>query len=312
MSDSYPCLTAGKSMFFGNSPVLTIDKLSLVFDVPSLHKEDYFSKSFYKILFYLLADSERELNETKIFEYNVIYNGVYVSWGRGIESDSKLRIEFNPSKLKLAEISLLLQLIGLRRLQSSNISRIDVAIDYGRKLNPLAFFDKFIRKHSVYWGKDSGAQSVYLGSKKSDKFIRIYDKRLEQKESFNVDVDGSWWRVEAEIRSGFYWLSSWYYDPKSNPFKNLSYVEKFYFKNDNYISRLAENFILHNGIQAFIAICDKQDRQRVKKRIEELRTNIVPVENFEQPCEVFQKQFVIVWGLFKNEIESIANSKPKF
>ena len=300
-----PCLTAGKSIQIDTEPVLTIDKLSLVFEIPSLHKNDLYSKNFYKILYSLLDGCQKEFSETKIFEFNVKYNNCFVSWGRGIESDSKLRIEFNPSSLKLNEICLLLQMLGKRRLISCNVSRIDVAIDYGREVNPLAFCDKYVRKHSVYWGKDTGAQSVYLGSKKSDKFTRIYDKSLEQKESFDIKIGGSWWRVESEIRTGFYWLSSWYYDDKNNPFRNLSYNEKFYFAKKNTFTKLAEYFILHEGIQAFFSICDKQTRYRMQKKL-------IEVELFHQPRDVFKKYFTVQWGLFKNEMERIADTKRTF
>ncbi len=303
--DFHPCLTAGESRQIVPEPVLTIDKLALVFNVPSTRENDLKSLSFYKILHSILDNCEKTYNETKIFEYNVKYKDCLVSWGRGIESDSKLRIEFNPSKLKLNEICVLLQLIGKQRLIACNVSRIDVAIDYGRELNPLCFQDKHIRKHSVYWGKDTGAQSVYLGSPKSDKFTRIYNKALEQKESFDITIGGSWWRIEAEIKKGFFWLSTWNYDPDSNPFRHMAYTEKFYFAKKNTFTKLAEYFIEREGIQAFFAICDKKTRYRLQKKIIEVR-------DFKQPKDVFQEEFAGKWQTFKFEMESIAGTKSQW
>ena len=84
------------------------------------------------------------------------------------------------------------------------ITRIDLAIDvFGQVIDPcaLAVMPRVVtspgsaRKWSSVQGHDGGA-TAYVGSRKSERFLRIYDKAKEQARS-----DLLWTRFELELKS---------------------------------------------------------------------------------------------------------------
>lgn len=83
------------------------------------------------------------------------------------------RIEFNPNKLT-DRIQWL-----IRVFEPDHASRVDVAIDYDVAIG--GFVWRRDRVKSQIWVGAGGVESLYLGSRCSDRFVRIYDKALELK-----------------------------------------------------------------------------------------------------------------------------------
>lgn len=104
---------------------------------------------------------------------------------------------------------------------NGHITRIDVAIDLVNSDFDLDILDDEIEKEQVgilnsrgQLIKDSsykvvktlkGVQTIYVGSRKSDAFLRIYDKRREQIEGNRLlfglaDTIDSWIRIEGEFK----------------------------------------------------------------------------------------------------------------
>ena len=88
--------------------------------------------------------------------------------------------------------------------QGGRISRIDLAIDvFDVEINPIELakcarvkdVPGTARKWSYVKGHDGGT-TAYLGSRKSERFLRIYDKAAEQGRS-----DILWTRFELELKS---------------------------------------------------------------------------------------------------------------
>ena len=306
---AYPPLTAGKpypdehfesqnsKQDQDEKERLVFDKISIVFEVPVFMTENTYSKIFYEKLHLILSGCEKEYKPNDNFEYNVKYGEIFVSWGRGV-ADSKgsmLRLEFNPDKVNKKSLQPILQLVGIRKLKESRITRLDVAIDYRAVIDPLMFYDKNKRKHSVYWGKSNGAESVYLGSKKSDILIRIYNKSLQQKECFDIDPSGSWWRVEAQIQKGYDYLS--YFE---NPFKEMLYIEHLELKkkSNELFQRLAEYYVKREGIQSLLTMVPVGSRTRIKNLF-------VESKNLRKPKEVFEEMFYVLWCEYKHELENM-------
>jgi hypothetical protein len=76
----------------------------------------------------------------------------------------------------------------------TGITRVDVALDYHADLSGCDFSVPHIHNLSVY--RNGGKlDSVTFGSRKSKRFIRIYNKAAKAK------IPGPLWRVEAELRS---------------------------------------------------------------------------------------------------------------
>lgn len=280
-----------------NEERLVLDKISLVFDIPVLMTGNIYSKHFYDRFYNILTGCEKEYKPNDNFEYNVQYAGIFVSWGRGRDDSkgTKMRLEFNPDKFEKEKLKPILQLIGAKRLKESRVTRLDVAIDYGADLDPLMFTDSSKRKHSVYWGKSTGAESVYLGSKKSDVLVRVYNKNLQQKECFDIATVESWWRVEAQIQIGYDFCS--YIE---NPFKEMMYVKHMFLKGKRkkLIQLLAEYYVKREGIEALLSIAPAGSRNRI-------RGWFVEAKELRKPKEVFQQLFYVYWCMFKLELEKL-------
>ena len=82
-----------------------------------------------------------------------------------------------------------------------HISRMDVACDdkemqikYSKLIQHLRQ-DKYISKSRYIFWSEGVEEAIYIGSPKSDKRLRIYNKALQQ------DVEGHWIRYEFQLRN---------------------------------------------------------------------------------------------------------------
>lgn len=112
--------------------------------------------------------------------------GVHVSWsGTALQT-------VNPRAVLRQALSM-----------GANITRIDIAIDAYRLL--LLGSMKLWLDHGDAetrardWNLITGrtGQTLYVGSRTSEKFLRVYDKAAEQKQ------DGPWYRIELECKGDF-------------------------------------------------------------------------------------------------------------
>lgn len=85
----------------------------------------------------------------------------------------------------------------------ANVTRIDIAIDvhremYLRSMKAAADQGEIVTR-AQDWPLIEGRRgsTLYVGSRSSEKFLRIYDKAAEQK------VDGTWFRIELECKGDF-------------------------------------------------------------------------------------------------------------
>jgi hypothetical protein len=82
----------------------------------------------------------------------------------------------------------------------ANVTRIDIAIDTPRWLDLEGYKDALDRGEAETrardWNLITGrtGQTLYVGSRTSEKFLRIYNKAAEQR------VEGSWYRIELECK----------------------------------------------------------------------------------------------------------------
>lgn len=169
----------------------SIDKLTIL---GRLKRKEY----YYEIL-----DQSRE-SFVPFFEKNIdscFYSKSFKVQDLGfLQIDSatlNFRLEFNPNKL--TELSNLLLNILLSYVTDYHFSRIDLAIDlYNYDLYNYNIVDLIPRKKAFYYDRVGRLETCYFGSMSSNKFIRIYNKAVEQKEP-NKD----WWRVELQLRDDY-------------------------------------------------------------------------------------------------------------
>lgn len=85
----------------------------------------------------------------------------------------------------------------------ANVTRIDIAIDHYGWLNIEGYKAALDEGAAVTrardWNLITGrkGQTLYVGSRTSEKFLRIYDKAAEQ------GVEGNWFRIELECKGDF-------------------------------------------------------------------------------------------------------------
>lgn len=104
-----------------------------------------------------------------------------------------LRIDYNPAKQDLAGIGM-----GRWLRQPWNFTRCDVAIDYEIDLSDALIRHQTLRRSGVITGADGQRETVYLGSRQSRRYFRIYDKKRER-EANKQPIDAPvLWRVEVE------------------------------------------------------------------------------------------------------------------
>jgi hypothetical protein len=114
-------------------------------------------------------------------------------------------MEFNPNKVKKEYLTFYFNV--LKRIKYPNITRIDWAVDYEEDLSQCDFQLSTARKTIEYRSRSKKLETLYLGSPKSDKFTRVYNKalekrrsRLKENEEEEIVTDEILWRVEAVMK----------------------------------------------------------------------------------------------------------------
>ena len=142
-----------------------------------------------------VRDASNVINDCRnIFQYSFKNDDLgYIQ----VDKDTlKVRIEFNPNKLGLQGKATLNTLLIFLKKDSIHFTRIDLAIDlFNYKISEYNIVDIGTRKKAYFYSKTNKLETFYSGSNKSSKYIRIYNKAVEQKLP-NLD----WWRFEIQLR----------------------------------------------------------------------------------------------------------------
>ena len=179
----------------------------------------------------------------------------------------KFRLEFNPNKITSQLQKKLLNTL-LSYIKDVHFSRIDLAIDlYNYNLYDYNIVDLNSRKKAYYYDRTGKLETCYFGSMSSNKFIRIYNKGVEQKvkdKNFNVDVD--WWRVELQLRDT-------YIDTYLTGFKDFLdgiLIFKYYsVENLSFTDKACLDYLLKDISR--LGLLSKNARTRYKRIINELK-----------------------------------------
>ena len=179
----------------------------------------------------------------------------------------KFRLEFNPNKIT-SELQKKLLNILLSYIKDVHFSRIDLAIDlYNYNLYDYNIVDLNPRKKAYYYDRTGKLETCYFGSMSSNKFIRIYNKGVEQKvkdKNFNIEVD--WWRVELQLRDT-------YIDTYLTGFKDFLdgiLIFKYYsVENLSFTDKACLDYLLKDISR--LGLLSKNARTRYKRIINELK-----------------------------------------
>lgn len=117
------------------------------------------------------------------------------------------RIEFNPNKLRQIDIKILDTIIPY--LEDIAISRVDLAFDLFEVDCSEFILEKKGRPTATKEWRDKNGklETKYLGASRSEKQIRLYNKKVEQLENGSEEDKEfakqfqHWWRLEFQLRS---------------------------------------------------------------------------------------------------------------
>lgn len=117
------------------------------------------------------------------------------------------RIEFNPNKLRQIDINILDTIIPY--LEDIAISRVDLAFDiFDVDCSEFILEKKGRPTATKEWRDQNGKlETKYLGASRSEKQIRLYNKKVEQLENGSEEDKKfaqqfqHWWRLEFQLRS---------------------------------------------------------------------------------------------------------------
>lgn len=133
-----------------------------------------------------------------------LYNGLfYMEYDKqkGLSFDRRnFRIEFNPNNCDVAAKEFLVKQV-IPFLQDVGFSRLDLAFDIQEDLSQYFIMTDVPLKQTVFYGRDGKVETRYFGSRESDRYIRIYNKKQERLEVKGIELDVvDLWRIEFELK----------------------------------------------------------------------------------------------------------------
>lgn len=134
--------------------------------------------------------------------------------GQYINGKDIFRMEYNPNVISKELIYFIESGLTKELFPVRHMSRMDIALDvFGRDLTYL-FLDRPRVKSCRIMGQTGALENTYYGMRKSNVFIRIYNKGTERRqkflngkayEDFSDDIyplaRKHWWRIEMQVRT---------------------------------------------------------------------------------------------------------------
>ena len=177
----------------------SIDKLTIVGELKT-DLEPLFQNVINDSRHVYLSKSMTSLAEGKFF--NDLDNSIYFSFdairGKLLERRN-FRMEFNPSKIN-SEQSVFIKKEIMPLLTDVGFSRMDIALDVSEDLSNY-HIEITGRKRGIYLGRDGSLETLYIGTRRSNVMIRLYDKKKQLLEEEKKEIeDKVLWRLEYELR----------------------------------------------------------------------------------------------------------------
>lgn len=118
-----------------------------------------------------------------------------------------MRIDMNPDKFE-AEWFSDYQSTFLDCITDASVTRLDIAFDIEMDLSKHYFYLDGIRKQNIISDGKNNKETHYLGTRNSDRYVRLYNKKLELEQQGIVIDAPHLWRLEFELRND--WINKWY------------------------------------------------------------------------------------------------------
>ena len=137
------------------------------------------------------------------FKVQHVLDDIYIEYdkfkGKSLQRKN-MRIEFNPNNLDQNSMNWIKNNL-LKFMRDIEFSRIDLAFDTEIDLGDFFIFsDKSVKK-TIFYGRDDKPETKYFGTRQSDRYIRIYNKKQEIKDNKDLEIAAeNLWRIEFELK----------------------------------------------------------------------------------------------------------------
>lgn len=155
---------------------VSIDKLTIMGDVKSYRLED-----FQKLVNH---SSSIDLWKVGSVAEGKLFNKIFFTFDpekAKVMNRRALRMEFNPKHISCTEKDWLLENV-LPLLTNIGLSRLDIAFDCDYNLAKFAYIQKIQTKRTKIESRKGDLETLYLGTRTSEKMVRIYNKAVELQE----------------------------------------------------------------------------------------------------------------------------------
>jgi len=204
----------------------------------------------------------------------------------------KIRLDFNPNLIDDETKTFIKDVLIF--CDNLHLTRLDVCHDlFGYNLKDYNITSLKGLKKAYYYDSSHNIESVYIGAMSSDRFIRVYNKTIEQKKKRKENVPDDWWRVELQMRD-------LYIDEFLNTYKDFysdlliykySHIEKYDFHTKSIL-----NYLLQD-ITRFSQIDDKRTKKRYKDIINQLE--LESIDNLNDVAQVGKVAIARILGDYK-------------
>lgn len=138
----------------------------------------------------------------------------------------ELRYDFNPNRWESPGMKDRHVMSILRLMKNVSLTRIDIAIDVGGvDLGKYTLVDLKARKRETHQDGTLNVETIYVGSARADRRLRIYNKNKQLQDIGKIDTydkNDHYWRVEAQLRGE---EANEYMN--INPFSDITFIRKY-------------------------------------------------------------------------------------
>ena len=176
---------------------ISFDRISLVGDLiesEELAFSSFISNSVYFNIFDLHTSQVKgqSVDNVVYFEYDKFK-------GKAHERRN-MRVEFNPSNLD-QNLRKIIRNEFVSRMKNTGFSRLDLAFDCFENIKDYYVLSDAALKKTIIYGRNGEPETKYFGSRDSDRYIRIYNKKQEIKDNKDLEIEAeNYWRIEFELK----------------------------------------------------------------------------------------------------------------
>ena len=237
---------------------ISFDRISLVGDLiesEELAFSNFISNSVYFNIFDLHTSQVKgqSVDNVVYFEYDKFK-------GKAHERRN-MRVEFNPSNLD-QNLRKIIRNEFVSRMKNTGFSRLDLAFDCFENIKDYYVLSDAALKKTIIYGRNGEPETKYFGSRDSDRYIRIYNKKQEIKDNKDLEIEAeNYWRIEFELKRER--TERW-----ATCFEDLNFLKPDYKTIDDFVLK-AKVFYLLNDESAWGEL-NKNTKTKYRKILKEI------------------------------------------